>query len=94
MEREELAEKGAAFMTIVSQSPDLFQGIDSSRIGDFQKASGQALDKFRQYMQADKFSWTVIAAPSKDWAAKVFNELPEDEQVPAFMGSYFQSSSC
>lgn len=91
MEREQLAEKGAAFMTIVSQSPDLLTGIDSSRISAAQKASGQALDKFRQYMQADKFSWTVIAAPSKDWAAKVFSDLPEDEQVPALMDAIFKA---
>ena len=47
IEREQLAEKGAAFMTIVSQSPDLLKGIDPARIGDFQQASGKALDKFR-----------------------------------------------
>lgn len=91
MEREELAEKGAAFMTIVSQSPDLFQDVDSSRIADFQKASGQALDKFRQSMQADKYSWTVIAAPSKAWAAKVFHDLPEEDQVPALWEAIFKA---
>lgn len=91
MEREELGEKGAAFMTVVSQSPDLFQGIEPSRISDFQKAAGQALDKFRQNMQADKFSWTVIAAPSKEWAAKVFSDLPEEEQVPALWEAIFKA---
>lgn len=91
MEREELGEKGAAFMTIVSQSPDLLQGIDSSRIANFQKASGQALDKFRQSMQADKFSWTVIAAPSKNWAAKVFPKLPEEDQVPTLWEAIFKA---
>ena len=83
MEREQLGAKGAAFMSIMSQSPDLLQGIDPSRISNAQKASGMALDNFRQDMQADKFSWTVIATPSKAWAAKVFPELPAVEQVPA-----------
>src|SRR5690606_25787256 len=73
-EREQLAEQGAAFMSIVSQSPDLLKGIDSKRIAAFQKATGQALNKYRQYVQSDKISWTVIAAPSKAWAAKVFPE--------------------
>ena len=82
-EREQLAEQGAAFMSIVSQSPDLLKGIDSKRIAAFQKATGQALNKYRQYVQSDKISWTVIAAPSKAWAAKVFSELPEDQQVDA-----------
>lgn len=91
MEREELAEKGAAFMSIMSQSPDLLKGINPSRIGDFQKAAGKALNKFRQSMQADKFSWTVIAAPSKKWATKVFPELSADEQIPALWDAIFKA---
>ncbi|MFS0577007.1 aminopeptidase [Sporosarcina sp. 179-K 3D1 HS] len=90
-EREQLAEKGAAFMSITSQSPDLLKGIDPSRIADSQKAAGQALDRFRQKMQADKFSWTVIAAPSKDWADKVFPDLPEDDRVPALWEAILKS---
>ncbi len=90
-EREKLAEKGAAFMTIVSQSPDLLKGIEPTRIADTQKASGQALEKFRQEMQADKFSWSVIAAPSPAWAAKVFPYLPQDEQVPALWNAIFKA---
>lgn len=91
MEREQLAEKGAAFMSIVSQSPDLLNGIDSTRIGDSQKATGIALDKYRQYVQSDKISWTVIAAPSKAWAAKVFPDLSEEEQVTALWTAIFKA---
>lgn len=91
MERENLAEQGAAFMSIVSQSPDLLNGIEPTRIADAQKASGQALDQFRQAMQADKFSWTVIAAPSPAWAAKVFPTLPKDEQVSALWNAIFKA---
>ncbi|MDV6379308.1 aminopeptidase [Sporosarcina sp. GW1-11] len=83
MEREELAEKGAAFMSIVSQDPDLLNGIDPNRIRDNQKASSAALSKFRQAMQADKISWTVLAAASSAWAAKVFPDQPKEKQVPA-----------
>jgi len=91
MERETLAEKGAAFMSIVSQSPDLLKGIEPSRIADSQKATGQALDKYRQYVQSDKISWTVIATPSKAWAAKVFPELPEEEQISALWNAIFKA---
>lgn len=91
LEREKLAEQGAAFMSIVSQSPDLLSGVDSSRIASLQKASGQALDNFRQEMQADKFSWTVIAAPSPAWAAKVFPELATEQQVPALWDAIFKA---
>lgn len=83
MEREQLAEKGAAFMSIVSQDPDLLNGIEPNRIRDNQISSSTALSKFRQAMQADKFSWTVIAAASSAWAEKVFPERLQEQQVPA-----------
>ncbi|WP_419959666.1 aminopeptidase [Psychrobacillus sp. BM2] len=90
-EKELLAEGGAAFISVVSQSPDLLKGIDSSRISAFQKAAGQALNKYRQYVQSDKISWSVIASPSTEWAKKVFPKLPEEEQVPALWEAIFQA---
>lgn len=90
-ERELLAEEGAAFMSIMSQSPDLLKGVDPSKIAAFQKASGQALSKYRQYVQSDKISWTVIASPSKEWAKKVFPNLTEEEQVPALWEAIFKA---
>lgn len=91
IEREQLVEKGAAFMSIVSQSPDLLQNVDPARISAFQKASGKALSKFRQALQADKFSWTVIATPSPAWAEKVFPNLTAEEQVPALWDAIFKA---
>lgn len=78
MEIEELAKNGAAFISITSTSPDLLKGVDPERISNFQKASGKALQTYRTYIQSDKVSWTVVAAPSLRWAQKVFpNETPE-----------------
>ncbi|RSK32658.1 aminopeptidase [Bhargavaea beijingensis] len=89
--REELVGMNAAFMNIVSQSPDLLKGIDPMRIANFQKAAGRALESYRQAIQSDKVSWTVIAAPSKAWAAKVFADLPEEDQVPALWDAIFKA---
>lgn len=73
-----LAESGAAFMSVVSSSPDLFKGVNPARISSFQKAAGTALSTYRKYIQSDKVSWTVVAAPSVKWAEMVFpNEAPE-----------------
>ncbi|AFH59524.1 aminopeptidase [Paenibacillus caseinilyticus] len=77
----ELAENGAAVVSITSSDPDLLKGVPQSRIMNHQKTYGKAMHQFRQYMQSDKFSWCVAAAPSKAWAAKVFPGLSEEEQV-------------
>ncbi|KRG13012.1 peptidase M29 [Virgibacillus soli] len=91
-EIEELAENGAAFMSVVSSSPDLLKGVDSSRIANFQKVAGKAMEKYRQYIQSDKVSWTVIAAPSKNWAQKVFPNATPDEQISLLWEAIFKAT--
>lgn len=91
-EMEELAEGGAAFMSVVSSSPDLLKGVNPQRIANFQKAAGQALDTYRQYIQSDKISWTVIAAPSEDWAAKVFPDAAPEERVSKLWDAIFKAT--
>ncbi|TWM98966.1 Aminopeptidase 2 [Bacillus licheniformis] len=58
---ETLAKEGAAFISIVSSSPDLLKGIDSKKISAQQKAAGKAMHTYRQMIQSDKVSWTVVA---------------------------------
>jgi aminopeptidase len=91
-ELEELAENNAAFMSIVSSSPDLFKGVNPERIGNFQKAAGTALKGYRQAMMSDKVSWTVIAVPSAAWAAKVFPNEPSDQQVHMLWEAIFKAT--
>ncbi len=88
---ETLAEEGAAFMSIISSSPDLLKDVDSKRIAAYQKTAGTAMKKYREYIQSDKVSWTVIAAPSKEWADKVFADLPEEKRIPALWEAIFKS---
>ncbi|GGO02072.1 aminopeptidase [Saccharibacillus kuerlensis] len=90
-EREELAENGGAMLAIVSSNPDLLNGVDPSRISTLQKVSGEALSKYRQYVQSDKLAWSIVAVPSPAWAAKVFPNLPENEQIPAMWDAIFKA---
>jgi aminopeptidase len=89
---EEMAEGGAAFLSIVASNPDLLKGVDPNRIAAAQKAAGKAMEKYRSYAQADKVSWCVIAVPSKEWAAKVFPDATEDEQTTKLWDAIFQAT--
>lgn len=91
-EREELAQSGAAFLSITSSNPDLLKGVDPERISNANKAAGKALDTFRHYIQSDKVSWNVSAVPSKEWAAKVFPDAPQEEQVQKLWDAIFQAT--
>jgi len=87
----ELAEKGAAFLSVISSSPDLLKGVDSKRIANFQKASGTALKPWRQAMQSDKVSWSIVAVPSEAWANKVFPEEPAENRVHKLWEAIFKA---
>ncbi|MGG1676313.1 aminopeptidase [Neobacillus sp. NRS-1170] len=90
-EQEEFVEKGAAFMSIISSSPDLLKGVNPERIANFNKAAGKALANYRKAAQSDKISWTVIAAASSAWAAKVFPDVPSEQQVDKLWEAIFKS---
>ncbi|NBI29295.1 aminopeptidase [Chengkuizengella marina] len=85
----ELVEEGAAVLSIYSDDPDLLKGVETPKIAAAQKAQGQALSKFREYIQSDKPSWNIIGVSSKVWAAKVFPDVPEEEQVEKLWDAFF-----
>lgn len=89
--RDTFLDARAAFIAIVSPNPDLLKGINPARISSFQKASGQALTKYRQYVQSDKVSWTVVAASTKNWAAKVFPDATPEEAQDMLWNAIFES---
>ncbi len=91
-ESEDLAKDGAAFMSIVSASPDLLKGVKSERIANFQKAAGKALVNYRKMAMSDKVSWTVIAAPSQAWADKVFPKVEASERVDKLWEAIFKAT--
>lgn len=78
---EDWIAKGASRISVVSSNPDALAGIDHQRVATYQAASGKALLNLRKATQANKVSWTVVAAAGQDWAQKVFPDLsPEDAQ--------------
>lgn len=90
-QRDELIERGGALLWIDAADPDLMAGIPVEKISANQKASGKALENYRDAVMNDKIAWSIIAIPSKKWAAKVFPELPEEEQVPAMWEAIFKT---
>ena len=85
--------KGASRISVVSSNPDALAGVDAQRVAAFQTANGKALVNLRKATQANKVSWTVVAAASEGWAAKVFPELAtSEEQVDALWNEIFKTA--
>lgn len=84
--------KSASRISVVSANPDAFAGVDGKRIATYQTAAGKAMINLRKATQANKVSWTVVAAAGKEWAAKVFPHLPENEQLDALWDQIFKTT--
>lgn len=89
---EKAYEEGAALLAITSLNPDLLKGVDSQKIANLQKAAGEATKKSRKYTMSDKVSWSIVAVPSKGWAAKVFPDLEEKEQEEKLWEAIFHAT--
>lgn len=85
--------KGASRISVVSSNPDALAGIDPERVAKYQSAMGKAMMHVRLATQANKVSWTVVAAASPAWAKKVFPDLTsEEEQVDALWNQIFKTT--
>ncbi|HCM89436.1 MULTISPECIES: aminopeptidase [Vagococcus] len=90
-EMNDWVEKGASRISVVSQNPDAYAGVDNDRLSTYQLAMGKAMMPLRQATQANKVSWVVVAAAGSDWAKKVFPHLESnEEQVDALWESIFK----
>lgn len=76
-----IAKEGGAFLSIISDNPDLMKDVDPDRIGRFQKIAGKYLKEWRSYTLSDKVKWSIVAVPSLEWAKKVHPNLSDEQAV-------------
>ncbi|WP_017727511.1 aminopeptidase [Halalkalibacterium ligniniphilum] len=89
---EDLAENGAAFLSITGSNPDLLKDVEPQRVANLNKASGKALSTFRSYILSDKISWSIVAASSEGWAQKVFPNETSDKAVEKLWDAIFAAT--
>lgn len=84
--------KGASRISVVSSDPGSLADVDSERVATYQLASGKAMHKLRVATQANKVSWTVVAAAGTEWAKKVFPELSDSDAQDALWNQIFKTT--
>ncbi|MNM98757.1 Aminopeptidase 2 [compost metagenome] len=87
---EQLAEGGGAVLHIKVPDPELFKGIESSKVSRSVRAAAVAREKYSSYVRSNKVSWSLIKAPTRAWADKVFADLPEEQRIEAMWEAVFQ----
>ena len=76
-----LASEGCSFLSILSEDPNLLEGIDPDKISRNQKSRSKALEEYYSYVLTDKCKWSLVAIPSLNWARKVHPELNDEEAI-------------
>lgn len=86
------ANKGAAFLSIAANDPELLAGIDSEKIGAYQKTRGQALKPYYDKIMVNELQWNIISVPTLAWAKKVFPNVNDDEAVDMLWHAILKST--
>ncbi len=80
---QEQAKKGAAFVSIAANDPELLKGVVPDKIIRAQKAANTALADYREKLMANYNAWCVVSVPTVAWAKKVFPDLTAEAAVEA-----------
>ncbi|MCL6452916.1 MAG: aminopeptidase [Alicyclobacillus sp.] len=86
---EQLAKEGAAYLALPASNPDLYQGIDGSRVARAERMQRSIYQSFTQHRTSDEYSWSLLSVPTQAWADKVFPQLPKEERVEALWEAIF-----
>jgi aminopeptidase len=86
---ERFAEEGGAILHIKVPNPELLRGIDSAKVAAATKAAAVARKAYSAYTRNSRISWSLIKAPTRAWADKVFADLPEEERMEAMWEAIF-----
>ena len=68
--------EGAAILHIISEVPNVFAGVDVSKVNQANLAFSKVSDELKSYTLGSKVQWSIVAVPNQEWADKVF---PNDE---------------
>lgn len=85
-------QKGASRISVVSADPGSLALVAAERVAAYQVANGKATLSLRQASQANKISWTVVAAAGADWAQKVFTDLSPEAAQDALWDQIFKTT--
>ena len=87
----EYAQQGDAVLSIVGQDPDLLKDYDPELIKRYTLALGQVMQPYSEEVSRDTHNWLVASYPTAAWAARVFPDLPVEQQQDKLWEAIFQT---
>ena len=75
------AEKGAAFLSIAANDPELLKGVDSNKIAKAQTSRNIGLKNYYEKVMTNIIQWNIISVPTLAWAKKVFPNTSDNDAI-------------
>nr|MDQ3004634.1 aminopeptidase [Chloroflexota bacterium] len=88
----DMIKNGDANLSIYANDPDVYDGLDSERVGAMQKSHLENWAPISAQVTRNAMNWCVVAAASPAWAAKVFPDLPLDEAEEKLWQAIFETT--
>ncbi len=85
-------EQDGCVISITSPIPGLNKDIDSKKLQLSAIARNKAMKFFQDHMMGNKAQWTIVAAPNKVWAKRVFPSLNEDKAIEKLWEAILRAS--
>lgn len=89
--RNEMAARGAAFLSIRSDDPAALAGVDPRKPAAAQKGTKAACGAFYEGQRSGTMPWCIIGAAGPKWAKTVFPRLGEQEAVEKLWETIFKT---
>ncbi|MCH4239448.1 MAG: aminopeptidase [Oscillospiraceae bacterium] len=86
-----VAERGGAILSILSDDPLNFAGVDPKKVTTSRKASKSACKSFYDGMDFGHNVWCIVGAASPVWAKRVFPNLPGPAALSRLWEAIFHS---
>lgn len=89
--RNGYAANHAAFLSIVSDDPEIYKGIDATKMATWAASMNKACKPFRDALDMAINTWCIVGASSVKWANKVFPDMSDEEAVEALWNAIFKT---
>lgn len=88
---ETYAEIGVSRLVIMGRNPALFEGLDSKKVMTMQRSWQNAVAHLFPRLINENI-WSLAAVPIKEWADKVFPDLPESKRLEKLWDAIFAAT--
>jgi len=88
----DMIENGDALLSIYANDPNVYNGLDSERIGSMQKHFLENYSPVGAKVTRNAVNWCVVASAAPAWAAKIFPDLESDKAMEKLWQAIFETT--